>query len=121
MYTYTWSIKNFWFTWEARIYEGQIRAGNYRCIWSGEFWSKKKAKEELVKALQRDMDRNNVWRVSEGGQSPVANNWSVKPWIIGLKCPNGESAKPYDYWPVSWGREPTEEEYAKNSELSFPY
>lgn len=110
MYTYTWSLRKFWFTWEARIWEGSIRYGNYRCIWSGEFFSKNKAKEELRRALNADMNRNWVWRVSEGGNSPVSNNYSVKPYIRGIIMPNGEEMPPYDFWPESWGREPTRDE-----------
>jgi len=114
MYTYSWNIKRCWPTYCATIWEGSIGAGTWRKIWQGEFLRRKSAKKELVRALQADMNRNRVWRVSEGGNSPVANNWSIKPWIIGLVCPNGEKAKPYDFWPQSWGPEPTEEEYEKN-------
>lgn len=110
MYTYEWNISRCWPSYYARIYEGSIAMGTYRKIWEGEFMRRKNAMKELRKALNRDMNFRNVWRVSEGGNSPVSNNYSVKPYIRGIIMPNGEEMAPYDYWPSSWGREPTRDE-----------
>ena len=110
MYTYTWEISRCWPTWYGRIWEGRIGDGSWRKVWEGEFWRRKTALKELRRALNRDMNKNRVWRVSEGGNSPVSNNYSVKPYIRGIIMPNGEEMPPYDFWPQSWGKEPSRDE-----------
>lgn len=115
MHQYRWYINgNRW-----SVYKGSSLRGDFHCIGSGYKWRRKNRLEEIVKVIQHDMNLYGAWRRSEGGNSPVSNNWSVKPWIVGLKSPDGNPAKPYDYWPSSWGPEPTEEEYARKSQLGY--
>lgn len=107
MHQYKWYLSRSSFGWRVQVYKGSIVQRTHRRILSEWWFRRKKAIQAAREILQYDMDKSNVWRVSEGGNSPVSNNYSVKPYIRGIIMPNGEEMPPYDFWPKSWGREPS--------------
>ena len=67
--------------------EGSYLTGGVRTLVSGFFWSRVAATDAVRQAIQRDRDVQGLWRVSEGGQRPVANLVSITPEIDGLLTP----------------------------------
>lgn len=63
--------------------DGSINGGDYERhnILYQWFWRKKDAEAAIKKAIENTLYNKGLWRVSEGGQSPVANNYTVSPEI----------------------------------------
>jgi hypothetical protein len=89
MYCYDWNLKKksifgrYWCYVTVGPYIGRRTV-----LLAESVYGYKNAVKAIRQALQRNMDLNSVWTVSEGGNSPVSNNWMMKPEVFpGLKTP----------------------------------
>lgn len=91
MYTYRWSCDRrgpfLRYVHVTVTYGFSRESEQRRLLASGFMRGPKRAMNFIRNTIQQDMDTRKVWRVSEGGQSPVANNYSIRPDLDGLISP----------------------------------